>query len=528
MILRNGFRLPHGEARRQNHIPTIARETMASSTRRGRRFEKAASATAIAGALLAATDAAVADVAGQPAAAMSVSTGTAAGALASADAQTPTCDASRPAVLFNRWQENWSVLADPCVPREPLDGLKYIPFSEDRASWLSLGANLRERLESNNAPLFGIGSAQSDTYLIQRIEVHADAHVAEHWQFFVQLEDARTFGKNVVTPVDKNPLDLEQAFVTYTGALGGGTFKFRVGRQQMAFDLQRFISVRDGPNVRQSFDAIWADYEYQKWRFIAYATQPVQNRDVTVFDDVSNRDLTFSGVRFERQSVGPGDLSGYWSRYNRSDARFLDASGAERRDVWDMRYSGTHDRFDWDVEGMLQTGTVGDSTILAWAVGSIAGYKLDLPWSPRIALQIDAASGDRHPNDGRVETFNSLFPNGYYFTLAGYTGYSNLIHIKPSITLKPAANLALLGALGFQWRETTGDAVYQQANQAVPGTQGEGSLWTGMYVQLRADWTIAANLTGSLEAVHFQVGDSIRQAGGHNADYAGVELKYGW
>ncbi|MFC5430833.1 alginate export family protein [Paraburkholderia denitrificans] len=501
---------------------------MASTTRYGRRFEKAASVTAIAGVLLAGTDVARADTVPPPAAAMNLADDTGAGASAGTETSISVCDVKRPAVLFNRWQEDWSVLADPCVPREPLDGLKYVPLGEDRASWLSLGVNLRERVETNNAPLFGIGTAQSDTYLIQRIEVHADAHLAEHWQFFVQLQDARAFGKNMVTPVDKNPLDLEQAFVTYTGTLGSGTFKFRVGRQQMAFDLQRFISVRDGPNVRQAYDAIWADYEYQKWRFIAYATQPVQNRDETAFDDVSNRDLTFSGVRFERQSVGPGDLSGYWSRYNRSNARFLDANGVERRDVWDMRYSGTRDRFDWDVEGMLQTGTVGGNTILAWAMGSIAGYTLDLPWSPHVALQIDAASGDRHPHDGRVETFNSLFSNGYYFTLAGYTGYSNLVHIKPSITLKPTANLALLGALGFQWRETTGDAVYQQANQAVPGTAGKGSLWTGMYVQLRADWTIAANLIGSVEAVHFQVGNAIRQAGGHNADYAGFELKYGW
>jgi hypothetical protein len=62
----------------------------------------------------------------------------------------------------------------------------------------------------------------------------------------------------------------------------------------------------------------------------------------------------------------------------------------------------------------------------------------------------------------------------------------------------------------------------------VTGTAGHGSLWTGMYVQLRADWTIAANLIGSVEAVHFQVGDAIRAVGGSNADYIGVELKYGW
>jgi len=491
---------------------------MASTTMRKRRIKKAASVTAIAGWLFAGADLAFADTAAD----------SATGTRLAADTSASACDAKRPVAMFNRWQEDWSALANPCVPREPADGLKYMPLGGDPESYLSLGVNLRERLETNDAPLFGIGSAQSDTYLIQRVEAHADAHLGERWQFFVQLEDARAWGKNMVTPVDKNPLDLEQAFATYTGALGGGTFKLRVGRQEMAFDLQRFISVRDGPNVRQAFDALWADYEYRKWRLIGYATQPVQNRDATVFDDVSNRDLTFSGVRFERQSVGPGDLSGYWSRYDRSNAHFLDANGPERRDVWDVRYAGAHDRFDWDIETMLQTGTVGNDTILAWAVGSIAGYKLDLPWSPHIAVQIDAASGDRHPHDGRIETFNSLFPNGYYFTLAGYTGYANLVHIKPSITLKPTSHLSLLGALGFQWRETTGDAVYQQANQAVPGTAGKGGLWTGMYVQLRADWTIEPNLIGSIEVVHFQVGNSIRQAGGHNADYAGVELKYGW
>ncbi|EIN01802.1 hypothetical protein WQE_07227 [Paraburkholderia hospita] len=40
-------------------------------------------------------------------------------------------------------------------------------------------------------------------------------------------------------------------------------------------------------------------------------------------------------------------------------------------------------------------------------------------------------------------------------------------------------------------------------------------------------WTIATNLVGAVEAVHFQVGDSIRDLGGSNADYVGVELKYG-
>ncbi|MEJ0045643.1 MAG: alginate export family protein [Rhodospirillales bacterium] len=149
-------------------------------------------------------------------------------------------------------------------------------------------------------------------------------------------------------------------------------------------------------------------------------------------------------------------------------------------------------------------------------------------WKPRIGLQIDAASGDRHPGGGTLGTFNPLFPNGYYFTLGGFTGYSNLIHVKPSVTLKPLPKLSLMAALGLQWRETAADAVYTQPVVAVSGTAGHGSLWSGAYGQLRTDYAFNPNLAGAIEAVYYQVGSTIRGAGGHNSEYLGVELKFGW
>lgn len=476
-----------------------------------------ASALIVATLLLAQANAAFADTIEDPAVVASVPVGAAA------------CDAKRPIPAFNRWQEDWRALANPCVSSKPLDALKYIPLSNNPSWYLSLGANLRERFELNNSPLFGFGGAKPDSWVIQRAEVHADARLGNHVQAFFQIEDARPFGKNAVSPVDKNPLDVEQAFVAFVYGMGPGTFKARVGRQEMAFDLQRFISVRDGPNVRQAFDALWADYEVGNWRFIGYLTQPVQYRDVTAFDDVSNHHLKFSGLRVERKNTGPGDLSAYWSRYERDNAHLLDAGGTERRDVFDMHYMGKVVPFDWDVETMLQTGHVGTDTVRAWAFGALGGYTFAaLPGAPRVGMQIDGASGDRHPNDGRVETFNPLFPNGAYFTLAGYTGYSNLIHVKPSLTFKLAPKVTLLTALGFQWRETVADAVYGQGMAMVPGTAGKGSRWTGMYAQVRVNWVVNDNVTLALEAAHFEVGDSIRALGGHNADYIGVETKFGW
>src|SRR6202020_2476289 len=110
--------------------------------------------------------------------------------------------------------------------------------SADPNSYASLGLNLRERVESTQLAPFGIGNPHTNTYLIQRLELHADIRPNANWQMFVQLQDDRAFGKDLITPVDKDPLDLEQAFVTYLNEVAGGRLKVRVGRQQMGFDLQ--------------------------------------------------------------------------------------------------------------------------------------------------------------------------------------------------------------------------------------------------------------------------------------------------
>ena len=85
-----------------------------------------------------------------------------------------------------------------------------------------------------------------------------------------------------------------------------------------------------------------------------------------------------------------------------------------------------------------------------------------------------------------------------------------------------------MGAVGFLWRQTTADAVYVQPNVPVAGTAGQGGRWTGAYAQLRADYVFGPHLAGAIEAVRFEAGDVIRSAGGHNSNYLGVELRFGW
>src|SRR5258708_18580608 len=290
-------------------------------------------------------------------------------------------DAARPKInSFYRWLEDWSALADPRARTELLDRLKYIPLPfDDLKSYVSLGLTVRERFELNDASLFGIGGNKSDSYLLDRLQWHIDVRPNAHWQIFVEFEDVRAPGKAVITPVDENPLDLRLAAITYVDSFWGGTLKARVGRQEMAFDLQRFVSVRDGPNVRQAYDAAWLDWEQREWRFIGFWSMPVQYRHEHFFDDFSSEHFHYAGVRPERKAARPAALPAYYSRFILDKTRFLDARGDERRHNLDVRYAGASSGFDWDLEAMGQAGDIGGKNIPPWATGRPTGYTLTNP-----------------------------------------------------------------------------------------------------------------------------------------------------
>jgi hypothetical protein len=421
------------------------------------------------------------------------------------------------------------VLADPDVPREPLDELKYIPLSNyDARTYLSLGANIRERFEVNDSN-FGTGGNQQDSYLLSRTEAHLDLRIHGQIQVFFQLQSDSSPGKQRPTPVDQDRLGIEQGFVAVSEPLGDGVVAIRIGRQEDGFDRQRFLSVRDGPNVRQSYDGVSVAYTRGPWRFITLYTDPVQNRNSSSFDDYSSPHLSLGLVRIERQVTSSSSLSAYVGQFRQDDARFPSASGNERRALLEVRYTGVSGRVDWDAEVMSQDGRIGAQTIRAWATGAVIGRTLgSTRLRPRISLQFDAASGDKSPTDHQLDTFNPLFPSGYYFTTAGYTTYANLVHVKTDFSMEPLPNVKLSSGIGVEWRQTAADAIYTLPDVPVADTAGRGGRYVGTYGQFRADCGLTPHIALALEAVHFSAGATVVSVGGHDTNYFGIEVRYGW
>jgi len=435
----------------------------------------------------------------------------------------------RPAIAFNRWAEDWSVLADPDVPRETLDELKYIPLSNyDARTYLSIGANIRERFEVNDVN-FGTAGNQQDSYLLSRTEAHLDLRIHGQVQVFFQLQSDTSPGKQSPSPVDQDRLGVEQGFVAVSEPVGDGVVAIRIGRQENGFDLQRFLSVRDGPNVRQSYDGASLAYTKGPWRLITLYTHPAENRNASLFDDYSSPHLSLGLVRIERQVTSSSSLSGYVGQFRQDGARFPSAGGNERRGLVELRYTGVRGGVDWDAEAMSQNGRIGGQSIRAWATGAVIGRTFgSTSLRPRISLQFDAASGDKSPTDNQLDTFNPLFPSGYYFTTAGYTTYANVVHAKIAVSINALANVKLSSGFGAEWRQTIADAIYTLPDVPVPDTVGRGGRYVGTYDQFRAECGLTPHIALALEVVHFSAGATVVSVGGRDTDYFGAEVRYGW
>src|SRR5581483_2582371 len=206
-----------------------------------------------------------------------------------------------------RDREDWSALSNPALRTDPYDSLKYMPLGSDPKHYVSVGATVREMVESVTfEPPGGIPNA----YLLSRIQLHADLHLGDRVRIFTQLASDFAPGKQAITPVDQDSLGLEQGFVEFRVPASVGGFNVRIGRQELAFDSQRFLAVREGPNVRQPFDAVWAAYQTGAWKVQGLYSQPVQTQIQRPFGDSSSPGNTFSGLHVEHTDA-TGTISAY-------------------------------------------------------------------------------------------------------------------------------------------------------------------------------------------------------------------------
>lgn len=366
------------------------------------------------------------------------------------------CQKPRPALIPLRYDEDWSLLANPDCKKESLDNLKYIRLG--RENWyLSIGGEIRYKYENYDNSGFGTDLASPDGYILQRYLLHTDWHFGPQFRVFTQfqsgLEEGRNGGPRLT---DKDIADLHQAFLDISDS--SQNVRLRIGRQEIEFGTGHIIGESEGLNIRRAFDGFRFTFKHGRWTWNSTLTHPVLLRLETYA--IPDHTQTEWGAGFVRARER-GGWSGYYIGLNRKLASFNGKRGREIRDTIGSRIWNQGTLFDYNTDFIFQTGTFGNGYILAGAISSNDGITLrNLKLQPRFGVRFDYASGDSNHNSNILNTFNPLFPNPMYSSLSALLGPSNLTDIGPTVTLNLDSKTSIAPEMPFYWRSSLHDGIY--------------------------------------------------------------------
>src|SRR5229473_5664755 len=154
-----------------------------------------------------------------------------------------------------REDDDWGFLADPAERQDSWDPIKYIPLRSGRKDWfLSMGGEAREIWEQIGNDNWG-QQPFMNSYFNQRYMFYFDVHYGKHVRSFVELKSGlNSYRIGGPRPIDEKKLDFQTAFLELGTSKGANSVALRVGRQELEYGSGRLIDVREGPNVRLSFD----------------------------------------------------------------------------------------------------------------------------------------------------------------------------------------------------------------------------------------------------------------------------------
>lgn len=430
-----------------------------------------------------------------------------------------------------RFDEDYRVLAADTSQGNWYRTIKYTPLSASGNSFVSFGGDMRYQYFYVKNENWGDDPKDPDGYVLTRWLFHTDAHFGNHFRTFLQVQSSTADGKESTSPVDLNPLDLHQAFAEYTSSLGGGgSISFRFGRQELSYGSQRLVSMREGPNNRQAFDAakLMLHNKNTKADFF-YSNYVIAQKDI--FDDEFTHDRKFWGSYITLNNLPlVKNLDIYYLGYRRSEATFNDAQGNEMRHSVGARSWGKYNGWRYDAEALYQFGKVGQKNINAYTTSLNGGYEFSgVRFKPEIGLKTEVISGDRREGDNSLQTFNPLFPRGAYFGLASVVGPSNLIDIHPSVNFELSKSIEWVVDYDMFWRYSTNDGIYAPNVAMIYPAGTSGARKIGRQLESEIVFQPNQYLYFRAEITWFQASDYLKASGaGKDIIFAGVttQLKF--
>jgi hypothetical protein len=434
-----------------------------------------------------------------------------------------------------RHAEDYSVLGD--GPRATwLDELKYMSVICPDLR-LTVGGQARVRYEYKHNEVFGSGRPASDGYLLTRFRVHADLNYRDTIRIFAEGKFAHAFDRDRPAPrIFEDDADFQNLFVDVTPWRDGkNKLTFRVGRQELLYGRQRLASSFVWANVMRTFDGAKAmltleDAQGGVWQIDGWWSRLVRIRKGH-FNDPDHR-TQFYGLyaSYNGPTKWGTDLYALGVEQN-GRTNQNGRMGTDHRMTLGGRF-WTKDFAPWDfeAEGAWQVGEFAGDDVSAWTAGVEGGYTFqDCAVKPRVWVGYEFASGDSDPSDGKVGTFNQMFPLGHaWFGYVDVVGRQNVHNIRTGVDMKLLKNLSAGVHVHNFWLAEESDALYN-AGGAPLRRDATGS--SGSYVGSEIDLIFKLKIDRHSSVVagysHFFTGTFIEGTGpDDDVDFTYVQYQF--
>jgi len=415
----------------------------------------------------------------------------------------------------------------------PLKSLKNLPLGN---TYLNIGGNLRLRYEYQNNYNIKKYTDTKDNYLLERFRLNINLKTQKGLRTFIQFQDSQCIdcalkisdfkGKDPYV----NEFDLRQAYIEWR-KINGSPFGFKVGRQQISYRDKRVFGPGAWGNVgRYTWDAIMLKYETSYLNLDIFYAKRIFYLPKTFLDKYYPFDVYALYGQIKKLPI-IFDVF-YIFKYNHSDVtdEFGNYFPEEKRHTIGFYLKGKQSLHKKDYflkySGLFayQTGSYPskDQHISAygWYANLGLNYKFFIPQS--FWLKYSYGSGDKNPNDNKVQTFDGIFSGmAKYFGRMNLFCWSNIKDYQLTYKVKPIKGFKIVA--DYHWfylAQKTDYWYYFNCKPVKDRGRNFSSNYLGKEWDIFVIYDLNKNLQFQLGYCHFIPGTAIIESGFHEeADY---------
>ena len=399
--------------------------------------------------------------------------------------------------------------------------------------WIRFSGDERLRLEGFSGGGFKPGN--DDLYLLNRFRFSMTLRpVWCGWcKIVAQTQDARVWGDNLPPgPPHQHTWDLRQAYAEL-GDPDTNPVALRVGRQEISLGGERLVGISQWQNVGRTFDAARLLLHYRKLRLTAFSASVVVLRDGQIgsADAGNNLHGLYGSIA---DWIPNSTLEPYFMwRLQPKVKSELGTPGHLDMKVSGARWLGKARAFDYNTSIVIERGGVVTDRVDAWAGHWLLGYSFPkMPASPRLVAEYNYATGDGNPHDGRVNTFQLLYPTAHdRHGLSDQVGWRNIHHLRGTVEMKPHPKWTLTPSYNWFWLADARDALYNSQGNAVVARVPDGSAgrWVGQELDVLAQYSVSGATQIGAGFAHLFPGTFLRRAkpgSAYNYPYLQIGTKF--